>query len=198
MRIFYIFFTLVLFTCSCLQIPPEAPPMTQLQVRAVQTREFDTTDIKLVTKSVMHVLQDEGFIIKNAVLDLGLVNAEKYIEKESPYHNNSHYHNSNNDQYGDIQFSLSSSRSRYKYSRNQHQTRDEKPVQPRYEVRRKYEASVNISEHGAKTRVRANFQITKIDNNSNPLSVKAILDQKYYQNFFDKVGKGIFIQESEI
>lgn len=61
------------------------PPMTQLQIREVQTRELDTTDTKLVMKSMMNVLQDEGFIIKNAVMDIGLLSAEKHVDIEDKF-----------------------------------------------------------------------------------------------------------------
>ncbi|MCE5316881.1 MAG: hypothetical protein LLG04_05900 [Parachlamydia sp.] len=56
------------------------PEMTQLQIREIQTREFEVCDVKLVMKGMMNVLQDDGFIIKNAVSDLGLLTAEKDID----------------------------------------------------------------------------------------------------------------------
>lgn len=59
------------------------PEMTQLQIREIQTREFEVSDVKLVMKGMMNVLQDDGFIIKNAVSDLGLLTAEKDIDVSS-------------------------------------------------------------------------------------------------------------------
>lgn len=59
------------------QLPP--PPQTQLQTRP-QTREYDTNDVKLVMKAVLNTLQDDGFTIKNAVVDLGLISATKEID----------------------------------------------------------------------------------------------------------------------
>lgn len=79
------FFLLLLLLTGCAVHPPE-PPLTQLQVRDIQSHEFDTSDMHLVVKTVMDVLQDEGFIIKNAQLDLGLVNAEKSSDVESNWH----------------------------------------------------------------------------------------------------------------
>ncbi len=70
-----------LFLTSCAQHVNEKP-MTQLQVREMQSREFDTKDTKLVMKTMMNVLQDEGYVIKNAVLDLGLLSAEKTLDIE--------------------------------------------------------------------------------------------------------------------
>lgn len=56
---------------------------TQLEIREIQTKEFDTSDTKLVMKSMMNVLQDEGFILKNVVLDVGLLSAEKNVDVEN-------------------------------------------------------------------------------------------------------------------
>lgn len=68
---------------GCIHPQSDDLPITQLQKREIQTREFDTTNSKLVMKSMMNVLQDEGFIIKNAVMDLGLLSAEKNIDVEN-------------------------------------------------------------------------------------------------------------------
>jgi len=54
--------------------------MTQTQIREFQTRYYDTNDVKLVMKSVLNVLQDDGFIVKNAVPELGLLTANKEID----------------------------------------------------------------------------------------------------------------------
>ena len=59
------------------------PPPTQLEIRQMQTRDYDTKDTRLVMKSLLNVLQDEGFIIKNATLDLGMISAEKSIDIEN-------------------------------------------------------------------------------------------------------------------
>ena len=51
------------------------PPKTQLETRELQTRTFDTKDEKLVMKAMLNVLQDDGYVVKNAVTDLGLITA---------------------------------------------------------------------------------------------------------------------------
>lgn len=73
----------LLFLNGCALNRSADEPYTQLQVREIQSREFDTPDKKLVMKSMMNVLQDEGFILKNAVPDLGLLSAEKNIDIEN-------------------------------------------------------------------------------------------------------------------
>jgi hypothetical protein len=72
----------LLLLAGCSPVPREAP-LSQLQVREIQTREFETDDVKLVLKGMMNVLQDDGFIIKNAVSDLGLLTAEKDVDVSS-------------------------------------------------------------------------------------------------------------------
>ena len=52
-------------------------PATQLQVREYQTRAFDTPDAKLVMKAVLNTLQDEGFLVKSADAELGLLTASR-------------------------------------------------------------------------------------------------------------------------
>jgi hypothetical protein len=58
-------------------------PKTQLEIREYQTREYDTKDVKMVMKSLLNVLQDDGFIVKNANVDLGLISATKEVNVEN-------------------------------------------------------------------------------------------------------------------
>jgi len=61
------------------------PPMTQLQIREIQTRAYPISDMKMVMKAMINVLQDEGYMISNSSLDLGLLSAEKNIDVESTF-----------------------------------------------------------------------------------------------------------------
>ncbi len=141
-------------------------PLTQLEVREIQTKDFDTDNTKLVMKSMMNVLQDEGYIIKNAVVDLGLLSAEKTINVEN---------------LGlAILLALSGGEN------------------ARWDKQQTLEASANVSEFGSKTRVRMNFQKKTLDNFGRPSNVSTIRDPLFYQTFFEKVSKGIFIQEQQI
>jgi hypothetical protein len=54
---------------------------------------------------------------------------------------------------------------------------------------------VNISEFGKQSKVRANFQVKILDNQGRAVEVYQVEDPKYYQDFFMKVDKGIFIQK---
>jgi len=59
-------------------------------------------------------------------------------------------------------------------------------------------ASANISNFGKKTRVRINFQIKTLDNWGRVMKVQPVMDSKYYQKFFSKVDKAIFLAEQNI
>jgi hypothetical protein len=65
----------------------------------------------------------------------------------------------------------------------------------RYNKFKQIEVSVNVSEMGRRSKVRANFQARVLDNVGNPVEVYVIQDPKFYQDFFAKVDKGIFIQK---
>ncbi len=52
-------------------------PGTQLQVRQIQTRQYDTLDKQMTMRSVIATLQDLGFTIDQAHLDLGTVTATR-------------------------------------------------------------------------------------------------------------------------
>jgi hypothetical protein len=56
---------------------PVAPaaPQTALELRQAQSRSYDIADPRLVLKAALNVLQDEGFVIRNADAELGLVTA---------------------------------------------------------------------------------------------------------------------------
>lgn len=70
------------FTFGCVPMPPK-PQQTQLQIREFQTRTYETKDTKMVMKAMLNVLQDDGFIVKNANVDLGLITATKELDVEN-------------------------------------------------------------------------------------------------------------------
>ena len=63
---------MLVYGCAMTGVTPEK---TQLQIREIQTRSYDTNDTKIVMKVLLNMLQDEGFIVRNADTDLGLLTA---------------------------------------------------------------------------------------------------------------------------
>jgi hypothetical protein len=156
---------LSLFVFSCAS-KVAVPQKTQLQIRQFQTRVYDTKNTKMVMKALLNVLQDDGFIVKNAVVDLGLMTAEKEVDVES-----------SGAKYFAI-FFMGANAS--------------------WEKSMILEATANVSEFGEQTKVRMSFQAKVLDNTGRVVSVEQVQDEKYYQDFFSKVDKGIFIEKEKI
>ena len=55
-------------------------PGTQLATREIQTRRYDTLDKPMTMRSVIATLQDLGFMIDQADLDLGTITATRLHE----------------------------------------------------------------------------------------------------------------------
>jgi ribosomal protein S8 len=142
------------------------PPRTQLQIREFQTRSYETTDVKMVMKALLNVLQDEGFIVKHASVDLGLLNATKEVDVENK---------------GEAVLLILLVGADARWKKNSI-----------------IECTGNVSEFGNQVRVRVNFQMKVLDNKGNVIKVGQIEDSKYYQDFFSRVDKGIFLQKEKL
>lgn len=156
-------FGLFAFGCATTAVTPQ---MTQLQIREFQTRTYESNDTKMIMKAMLNVLQDDGFIVKNAVMDLGLLSAEKSVDIENP---------------------TEAGWAKFWWGK-----------QATFKKASIIECTGNISEFGKQTRVRINFQVKVLDNKGGIVEVKQIEDEKYYQDFFSKVDKGIFIQKEKL
>lgn len=78
---FLLFFCILSFLSSCVPEPPPVREMSMLQIREIQTREYENVKYNEVIKAVIFSLQDEGFTITQASSELGLVTAIKDIEE---------------------------------------------------------------------------------------------------------------------
>jgi len=139
---------------------------TQMEIREFQTRNYDTTDFKMVMKSVMSSLQDDSYIIQQANVDLGLLTARKDVDTTDKF---------------------AAGMSAFAAALNGQANN------ARFEKNTIIEASANISSFGESTRVRVNFSKKKMNNRNEVMAVEQISDQQFYQAFFSKVDKGIFI-----
>jgi len=68
---------LALAACHASQKKLLETPAEQAELRAMQSRAFDTTDVEQVLRSVIGTLQDLGFVIDDANTTLGLISATK-------------------------------------------------------------------------------------------------------------------------
>ena len=64
--------------CGCSTMPPDVVGSgSQVEIRQIQTREYDTLDKNMTMRSVISTLQDLGFLIDTADIDLGTVTATR-------------------------------------------------------------------------------------------------------------------------
>ena len=159
-RIFIISILISFFITSCASSPKTEK--TQLQIRSIQTRTYETPESKLVLKAILNVLQDDGFIVKTAVPELGLLTATKEIDIEN----------------------ASESIPAFLFG----------GANARWKKNSIIEATCNISDFRNGCKVRVNFTQKILDNLGGILAIKQIYDQKFYQAFFLKVDKSIYIQ----
>ena len=75
---FFIIFGLFLMVgCATTQQQLLDSEQSQLRLRSIQTRAFDTTDKEKTLRTVITTLQDLGFVIDKADATLGMVTATK-------------------------------------------------------------------------------------------------------------------------
>ncbi len=162
----------------CLALPVSAKktssqdiitPMTQLEKRQFQTRTYDSTDKALVMKAMLNVLQDEGFIVYNANPLLGFVYGVKDFDTSDPNI--------------DISKEFGLSKSRLNWNGVKVAT---------------IETTANVTEYGKSMRVRINFKRKLLNIYGNAQFIDDINDENYYQDFFSKVDKAIFLQKQKI
>jgi hypothetical protein len=60
------------------------------------------------------------------------------------------------------------------------------------------ECSGTVTTLGKRTKVRMNFQVKTCDNRGEVMSVVQVQDQKFYQDFFARVDKGIFLAKEKL
>ncbi|HCF05679.1 MAG TPA: hypothetical protein DEU72_05525 [Desulfomicrobiaceae bacterium] len=78
-RFSLLFFALVVFLAGCATTQQRLldSEASQVQLRSIQTRAFDTTDKEKTLRTVMATLQDLGFVLDKADATLGTVSATK-------------------------------------------------------------------------------------------------------------------------
>ena len=78
---------LALLLGACASVPDSAGvrvPQSPLEMRQAQSRTFETADTRLVLKAALNVLQDQGFVIRHADAELGIVTAVMEWRSRTP------------------------------------------------------------------------------------------------------------------
>ncbi len=174
---------LLAFAAGC--FPPAKPPPTQLEVREYQTRVFDTPDTALVMKAMLNVLQDDGFVVKNAVVDLGLITAQRESDLAPGRSGGS------GGGFGGLGgIIIGGTGPGGVVVGSQHD-----PSYPKTEVR---DFTGNVSAFGKQTKVRVSFQRKVLDNRGDVVEVEPITDLESYQTFFSRMDKSLFLQKENV
>lgn len=174
-RILTIVLTLTLLGGLCLETSAKSSgeeiitPQTQLEKREFQTRSYQGTNKTVIMKAMLNVLQDEGFIVNNANPLLGFISGTKDF--------------STNDKTIDISKEFGVSKAKLTLKGVRVAT---------------VEATANVTEFGKEMKVRVNFKRKLLNQYGNAQQIEEITDANYYQDFYAKVDKAIFIQKQKI
>lgn len=74
-------FTLLLAACVSTQKRLLDSDTSQLQLRSIQTRAFDTVDREQMLRTVMTTMQDFGFVLEAGEVGLGTVTGVKWMNR---------------------------------------------------------------------------------------------------------------------
>ena len=143
--------------------------MTPLQIRALQTRDYDGNTTSATLKTVLNVLQDEGFLIDYGNTELGLLHGTKTLDDitAQTFGLRPTHFIVPMDAFGPVVNEIT------------------------------IDVTANISEFGAQTRVRINFQ-QKVKMRDRLVSASPVIDAQVYQQFFAKLERGLFIAKQGI
>lgn len=141
-------------------------PLTQLEKRQFQTKSYPAQDNIVAMKSVLNVLQDEGFIVYNVNSLLGYIYGVKDFDTSDPN--------------VDISKEFGLTKSRLNYNGVKVAT---------------LEVSVNVTQFGEQTRIRTNFKRKLFNEYGNAQMIDDIDEAEYYSDFYKKVDDAIVLQK---
>jgi len=141
-------------------------PLTQLEKRQFQTKTYSAQDNIVAMKSILNVLQDEGFIVYNVNSILGYIYGVKDFDLS--------------DSNVDISKEFGLTKSRLNYNGVKVAT---------------LEVSVNVTQYGEQTRIRANFKRKLFNEYGNAQMIEDINETEYYDDFYKKVDTAIVLQK---
>lgn len=164
--------------------PVAQPPKTQLEIREYQTRLFDTADQALVLKAMFNVLQDDGYVVKNAVVELGLITAVREIDL-APGRSGA----SDGGIFGGGVIIGGTGPGGIIIG---------PPPPSGFPKTEVLDFTGNVSPAGTQTRVRVSFQRKVLDNDGDVVTVEPVGDLTVYQEFFSRMDKSLFLQKENL
>jgi hypothetical protein len=139
---------------------------SQLETREFQAKIVDIENSALVLRSILDMLQDDGYSTKNLDFNAGYFNAVKETSRRINV-----------------------------YGKVMHTFKDY------------YEVTINVSKYGKETKIRASFKYKCILEGGSSFGHKwderelancPVEDPQFYQDFFNKVDKAIFIENQKL
>jgi hypothetical protein len=162
---------------ACASAPP-ARTASPLEVRQAQSRAYAETDTRSVLKSVLATLQDEGFTVRTADSDLGLITAtrETLLNKGA---------------------SPAVQTARWTAALFTYGAALLIPV-PKYRMSQ-VEGTAHVEDLGAgEIRLRLSFQLRSLDKNGRVRDLVDVTDPTVYQAFLAKVDKSLYYQREKL
>jgi predicted transcriptional regulator len=171
-KIFSLFCMIFLFIgCSNKPIV-EKSTKSQLELRNMQSKKILNTDVKFLTKAVLQVLLDDEFIIINSDSNLGYFNAKKKLDGGKESYKFAWY---------DLYYPIAI----YKLS-----TLDS--------LIKEINATVSIRVYEDHSVIRASFNSDILDEDGKLKSSRTIEESEFYQEFFAKVDKALFLERNNL
>lgn len=141
-------------------------PSTQLEKRTFQTQTYNNIDQNKILKTVLNVLQDEGYLVYNVNSLLGFIYAVKDFDTTDPNI--------------DISKEFGFTKSRLNYNGVKVAT---------------LETAVNVTSYGDLVKIRINFKRKLLNQYGNAQFIDDVSDKEFYKNFYDKLDTALSIDK---
>jgi len=153
-----------------------APPQGAVELRAVQTRRFDTTDQHALLAASIQTLQDLGYIISESSAEVGVLSASKQRDAEEA---------------GQIagQIALTVVAAVFGVIHN-----------PTWDKEQTIRVTLALSpiENSTQVEARVSFDRTLANNHGTIWRAELINDPQLYQEFYDKLSQGVFLEAHKL
>ena len=153
-----------------------APPQGAVELRAMQSRRFDTADQRALLAASIQTLQDLGYIISESSADVGVLSATKQRDAEET---------------GQIagQIALTIVGAFFGVYHN-----------PTWDKEQTIHVTLALSpiENSKQVEARVSFDRTLMNNHGNTWRAELINDPKLYQEFYEKLSQGVFLEAHQL
>jgi hypothetical protein len=165
-------FSFLIIGCSNKSSIVVSSTKSQVELREMQTQRINSSDALFVSKVILQVLQDDEFIIENADQNLGFFSGKKKLDGGKEKYEFAWY---------DVYYPIAI----YKLSTLENLIK---------EVR----VTISIRKFDEYLSVRASFNSDLINPDGKMVDSRVIDDLKFYQDFFAKLDKALFLEKNNL